>query len=265
MNKPLLCITQLFIFLCFITKTKSQTGTENSALGQNMAVPLQSFRFANNPAGLPVEKASAGVFYNNRFTGTNLNTMTLHAQVKRKRFAGGFSAGKSGTSYLALWRAEAMLGMELNPKFSVGISIGMVQYRQAEAYKNLNALLGKIGLHSQLNEKTSLDMVIQNQGPGQKQVGSQQPLIHLALSRKIQSNSTLFLYARNSLNGMLLGGLGINHVIKKVRFTAGIQNGTEPLGMSVVLEKSGCEIGLGTNYHLYLGFVPSVQLRVWKL
>lgn len=263
MNK--LCITTLLIILGFITKTKSQTGTENSALGQNMAVPLPRFGFANNPAGIPVEKASAGVFCNNRFTGTNLNALAFHAHVKRKRFATGFSLGKEGTTHLALWRAEAILGMELSPKFSIGISMGAQQYRQAESYRNINALFGKIGLHTQLNEKTSLDAVLQNPWPQTQYFWNQQPLIHFSLSRKLQPNSTLFLYARNSLNGILIGGLGINHKIKKVRLTAGVQNGTEPLGMSVVLEKSGCEIGFGGNYHLYLGFLPSVQLRFLKL
>jgi hypothetical protein len=252
----------LFISLGLVFGLRAQSGALITALGGNEANTDAAFGMANQPASVFQEKYRAGLWMQQRFTGTNINNGGFCFATKAANTTFGADMAYRGTTHFNSTGVHISVAQQFNPNFSAGFSVGWSGIRQDPGYDRPGRLTGKIGTVFRMNEKWDASAVIINPWLQQDAYFSENPAAAISIGYISNQNTKIWAQFRYSSVDEAIYGIAFRHTVaKKLHFMGALQSGPEPISAGVEFIKNNIGIALSSRYHAQLGFSPSLGIH----
>lgn len=245
-------------------KVFGQAGANYTALGKNLANPASAFALANNPATGNAARFEAAVFGCNRFTGTNLNYGGVGIAGRLKATSIGLNLHYKGTELYQQNLSEIAVGQKINKHIAVGFALGINHTLQAYNFGNKSTLHGKLGAQYIINPKLDAAMVLANPWQQKNTPFSIQNQVHFGMGYQINTQTKIFVQAKNMQGENLEYGLGVQYQIKQITALAALSSGPEPVSAGIQIQYHNYRFSLASAYHIYLGFSPTFSLQWCK-
>ncbi len=240
----------------------AQSGALINGLGGNEANTAAAFGLANQPAFIFQEKYRAGLWMQQRFTGTNISHGGFCFATKAANTIFGADFAYRGTTHFNSTGLHISLSQQFNPNFSAGFSVGWAGITQDPGYDRPGRLTGKLGTVFRMNEKWDASAIIINPWLQQDAYFSENPAAALSIGYLSNQNTKLWAQFRYSSNAQGIYGIAFRHTVaKKLHFTGALQSGPEPISTGIEFAKNNLSIALATRYHVQLGFSPSLGIH----
>lgn len=258
----LLLLLQLYLHAQY---DGSYAGGRAAALG-DVAVSFQDgWSTLNNPAGLGgIDKMSAGVFYESRFSMSEFSTRGAVFQIPTE--LGNFGLGFSyyGFNIYNEKRFVLAYGRQLTPKLRAGLSFDYLHTQLDDETSKLTAGKGVItfqaGLQADLSDKFKLGFSVFN--PYSAKLSEYEnenipAIARLGVAYLPDDRFLLILEAEQNMKHDLRIKSGLEYKINE-RFIArgGIKTNPAEYSFGFGMEFKGIVFDVSAAYHLVLGYSP---------
>lgn len=255
----------LIAALALIQGLNAQHGAMFRAAGSNEATGASGFSLANNPGQIHTEKQQAGVWMQQRFTGTALNNGGLAYSARVKHSAFGADALWRGTRNFSQTRFHLSAGQEISKNFSVGFSAGITSVRQSLGFGGQQRFTGKLGAWFRINDKWDAATVLMNPWLKADALFPEGPQAAMSLGYQVNSQTRAWGHFRYNAEMESVYGMTLKHApARNLAMVISLQSGPEPVSAGLEFSKKNLRFSLSTAYHTYLGFSPAFSC-LWSV
>lgn len=264
--KPRLLLTTLTFSLQSLAQGYSTVGARSAALANSSVCLEDVWAFHNNPGALAtIRHATAGIYYESRFTLKELQTQAFATAIPLK--VGVLSVGAQFFGYSQYRSTKAGIGysMHLGERLSAGVQVNGQQLTIAGGYgSSLNATV-EGGILAKISEKWTVGASVMN--IGRQRIAQLEGDYYTTVmrvgatylpSQKVRVCAEVGKQVTTSFSFRA----GIEYMpTTKFCIRAGAQSGPTQLAFGASYKLGGFSIDLGSRYHSILGWTPNAGLN----
>ncbi len=245
-------------------------GSRASALGNATSTFQTVFSNFHNQAGLArISQISAGIAYKNNFLlkETGLKSAAIAIPINEIGVIGA-SVSSFGFNDFAENKFGLAFAKSFGDKLSMGLQLDYLQTRFVEPYGSKGILFGQFGVQGQITEELSIGAHVYNptRSSLDKTVNDRVPtILKTGIAYTFNDKLLTLLEVEKDLEQAINVKAGIEYLVhEKVDVRFGINSLNRNVSFGAGIHLDDWEIGLASEYHQTLGFVPNMAIR-WQL
>jgi len=260
----------LFILVLFSSKLfagndLTPVGARSSALGHASIALSDIWSTHHNQAGLAfLEKPSAGIYFENRFLISELNTGAGAFAIPTKKGSFGFSFQSFGYSLYNQSKVGVAYALKLSENFSVGVQLNYFQTIIGEGYGSAGAVGAEISAMYKLTEDLTIGTHIFNPSRSRFADFNDERIptrIRVGLNYSFSKKLLVVAEVEKDLDFRPVLKGGFEYLANKVLFLrAGFNGNPTTVSFGAGLKFENFQFDLGTSYHYILGYSPQASL-----
>jgi hypothetical protein len=268
MKKGLVILTLLSPLLTWATNENQQLGARSFAMGQASVALIDNWSVSNNHAALALlSQNTASVYYENRFSNTDLSTKSFNLSLNNKYGGFGLSYSQFGFNLFKETKIGISYARSLSKNFWAGVKIAQIRKKQSTENGSQNKYIFEIGLLSEIITDFYLGFHLSN--PTQEkfstweQVDKIPTIGRLGMMWKLSEDAMLTSEIQKDLNGGLQFKGGIEYSInEKIFLRAGFHNHPSTISMGIGLNFNSLRTNLAFAKHPVLGYTPTADISI---
>jgi hypothetical protein len=266
MKNGLLFLTVLSPLLTWATHENQQLGARSFAMGKASVAIIDNWSVSNNHAALALfSHNTASVYYENRFTNTDLGTKSFNLSLKNKYGGFGLSYSQFGFDLFKETKIGISYARALSKNFWAGVKIAQIRKKQNVEHGSQSKYIFEIGLLSEIISGLYLGFHLFN--PTQEKFSTWQqvdkiPTIgRLGLMWKLSDSTILTSEIQKDLDGDLQIKGGFEYSInEKLFLRAGVHNHPNSISMGIGVNFNVLKTNLAFAKHPVLGYTPTADI-----
>lgn len=211
-----------------------------------------------------IENPQAGIFYESRFSMSELSLRGGAAVLPTKSGTFGLSIASFGYSLYGESKYGLSYGRKLSEKLCIGVQANYHNVRIAEGYGNTNALTIEGGILAQLTTKLRLGAHIYN--PTRTQISEYQDerlptILRLGMNYKFSDKVFVAIETEKDVDHKAVFKIGVEyHVIDILYLRAGIATNPVYSSFGFGLHLKQFKLDIASQFHQVLGHTPQLSL-----
>lgn len=220
----------------------------------------------HNQAGLAwLENPTAGVYYQNKFTISELSNLGLAYAHPLKK--GTFAIQWSNFGYELYQENKVGLGyaLQLSEKLSGGIQLDYLSTRLGGVYGSNSAIAAEIGLQAKLTKKLTIGAHVFN--PSRTKLNDYNDeaittVMRLGLGYTLSEKVNIVVETEKDVDHIAALKTGIEYnANEKLFFRGGISTGPTLGAFGFGLNMDNYQLDIAASYHQTLGFSPEISFN----
>lgn len=266
MKKGISMFLLSFIAFGFIAQTNIHFGGRSAGMAHTSVTLSDVWSTHHNQAGLAwLETPSVGVYYQNKFTISELSNLGLAYAHPLKK--GTFAIQWSNFGYELYQENKVGLAyaLQLSEKLSGGIQIDYLSTRLGGVYGSNSAFAAEIGLQAKLTNKLNVGVHVFN--PTRTTLNEYNDeaittIMRLGIGYTLSDKVNLVIETEKDVDHVAALKTGIEYnANEKLFFRGGVSTGPTIGAFGFGLNMENYQLDIAATYHQTLGFSPEISFN----
>lgn len=255
-----------FMALSSIAQSNIHFGGRSAGMAHASVTLSDVWSTHHNQAGLAwLENPTAGVYYQNKFTISELSNLGLAYAHPFKK--GTFAIQWSNFGYELYQENKVGLGyaLQLSEKLSGGIQLDYLSTRLGGVYGSNSAIAAEIGLQAKLTKKLTIGAHVFN--PSRTKLNDYNneaitTVMRLGLGYTLSEKVNIVVETEKDVDHIAALKTGIEYnANEKLFFRGGISTGPTLGAFGFGLNMDNYQLDIAASYHQTLGFSPEISFN----
>lgn len=256
----LICVS---VFLTY-GQSNIHVGGRSAGMGHASVTLSDVWSTHHNQAGLAwLESPQAGVYYQNKFTVSQLSNLGVAYAHPLKKGTIGVQWSNFGYSLYQENKVGLAYAMQLSEKFSAGVQLDYLNTRLGGIYGSKSTLAAEVGLQARLTSKLSIGAHVYNPTRSRLNEFNNEAvatIMRLGIDYQFSDKVMVVVETEKDVDyvGMLKTGIEYK-ANEKFYFRAGVATGPTLGSFGFGLNLEQYKLDIATSYHQTLGFSPEIS------